>query len=88
MIQYNKQDILLLEKIYKRFLPWITNHPNYGLYQGKQFACPNCGSKNLMRRGFAYTKVNIYQRWICRKCGAHSQSRKCERDIIKPEVKN
>ncbi|MCK5624953.1 ribonuclease H-like domain-containing protein [Candidatus Pacearchaeota archaeon] len=88
MIQYNKQDVLLLERVYKRFLGWIINHPNYGLYQGEQFACPNCGSKNLIRRGFAYTKINTYQRWICKNCGAQSQSRRCEKDTIKPRLKN
>lgn len=87
MIKYNKQDVVLLEKLYKRFLPYITNHPNYGLYQQKEFACPNCGSYHLHKRGYAMTKTNIYNRWQCQECGSWSQSVKCEKKI-KPKIKN
>lgn len=87
MIRYNKQDVILLEKLYKRFLPYITNHPNYGLYQQKEFACPNCGSYHLHKRGYAMTKTNMYNRWQCQECGSWSQSVKCEKKI-KPQVKN
>ena len=87
MIKYNKQDVILLEKVYYKFLPFIGNHPNVGLYQGKRHACPNCGSEHLNRRGFAYTKTNVYQRWQCLDCGAHSQSSKAEKRV-KNGVKN
>jgi len=87
MVKYNKQDIILLEKIYKKFLPFITNHPNLGLYQGKRYACPNCGSEYVHKRGYTFTKTQIYQKWQCQECYAWSQSRKSEQ-IIKPELKN
>jgi uncharacterized protein YprB with RNaseH-like and TPR domain len=29
MEEYNKQDVILLEKLYNRLLPWIKNHPNH-----------------------------------------------------------
>jgi len=29
MMEYNKQDVVLLEKVYHRILPWITNHPQW-----------------------------------------------------------
>jgi DNA polymerase elongation subunit (family B) len=80
MLKYNIQDILLLEKLYKKFLSWITNHPNYGLYQQKDFACPNCGSRHLQKRGYNYTQVSRFQRWQCNDCHAWSQSRCSEKD--------
>lgn len=88
MIKYNKQDVLLLERVYEKFKPYITNHPNLGLYKQQDFSCPNCGSKHLQKRGFNRTKVNMYQRYQCQKCGAWSQNTKCEKNIVKPKVKN
>ena len=32
MEEYNKQDVVLLEDLYLYLLPWISNHPNLGLY--------------------------------------------------------
>jgi len=32
MLAYNKQDVLLLKKLYRRLLPWIHNHPTTGLW--------------------------------------------------------
>ncbi len=68
MERYNKRDITLLEKVYDRVKPWIKGHPNYGLY-GDGMVCTNCGSKNLNRRGYAYTVVSKYQRYQCKDCG-------------------
>lgn len=66
MEEYNIQDVILLEKLYVRLRPWIKNHPNVGLY-GEQ-GCPTCGSKNINRRGFAYTQTCKYQRYVCKSC--------------------
>lgn len=88
MIKYNKQDVLLLEKLYKKLQPWITNHPNIGLFTNQEYACPNCGSKHVIKRGYMYTKVNKFQRYVCKDCNAWSSSRKAIKDDIKPELKN
>lgn len=90
MIRYNVQDVLLLERIYYKFRPYITNHPNYGVYQQNEHSCPNCGSEHLQRRGFQVTKVNRYQRWQCQECGAWSQSSRLEKEdnLQKPKLKN
>lgn len=76
MIRYNVQDVLLLEDIYLKFLPYITNHPNYGIYVGKEYVCPNCGSDHLQKRGFHYTKMQVYQRIQCMNCKAWSRQTK------------
>lgn len=87
MIKYNIQDVILLEAVYEKFKPYMTNHPNLGLYQQNEFACPNCGSENLQKRGFQMTKVSIFQRYQCQECGAWSQNVTREK-VIKPMVKN
>lgn len=76
MEKYNKQDVKLLETLYYILLPWITGHPNQGLYMDeKDMVCPNCGSKHLQKRGFHYTNTMTYQRYRCNDCGAWSRSR-------------
>lgn len=74
---YNIQDVLTLEEIYTKMLPWITNHPNHGVYngEGEKVVCPKCGSESVQRRGFHYTAVGKYQRYQCNGCGGWHRSR-------------
>jgi DNA polymerase elongation subunit (family B) len=76
MEDYNKHDVVLLEKLYERFKPWIKPHPNYTLYtEDNNVMCPVCGSYAYHKRGFAYTAVGKYQRYNCTKCGAWFKDR-------------
>ena len=76
MEKYNKQDVRLLPKLYKRLLPWIISHPNEALYGDmNRTACPKCGSNDLQSRGFTMTRTQRYRRFQCMKCGSWSQSR-------------
>jgi len=68
MESYNRQDVLLLEPLYERLLPWFRSHPNRGAFDGVS-ACPKCGSETFQQRGFAVTSVMKYRRYQCRDCG-------------------
>lgn len=74
MCLYNKQDVILLEKIYLKMRNWITNHPNLSVLDGRNGTCNSCGSAKLQKRGFGIrgggTKV---QRMNCQSCGAWLQ---------------
>lgn len=77
MEQYNRNDILLQEKVYHLFRPWIPNPPNSGLYSGDDAPrCPNCGGDHLQRRGIARTRAQQYARYQCMDCGAWSRDNK------------
>ena len=79
METYNKQDVVLLEKVYDIVLPWIANHPNRSHHNGSA-VCPNCGSKHLQHRGFTITAVGRQQRFQCQDCGKWSKaSESCEK---------
>lgn len=79
MKKYNKQDVVLLEKVYKKMLPWITNHPSLALMDGRPSSCPRCGSSKIHRSGKkVYTKVSSAQRYRCYDCGGWLQDRKKE----------
>jgi len=69
MMRYNKQDVVLLEKVYLRLLPFMKNHPNMGVYVGEN-VCTNCGSSHVQRRGTTTTNVGVYQRLQCQDCGS------------------
>lgn len=76
MEAYNRQDVVILEQVYNKLLPWITDHPHVGLHEGKPESCPNCGSEHLNARGFAYTKLGRYQRYRCVDCGSWTRGSK------------
>ncbi len=77
MRRYNKMDVVLTEKLYLKLLPWIPSHPAVGLYDGnRNDSCPNCGSEDLKRDGYAFTNLGKFQRFLCRACGKYGRSGK------------
>jgi hypothetical protein len=70
MEKYNRQDVTLLDELYEILLPWIPNHPSVPLHadHAAGLACPRCGSTDLERRGYAYTRVSVFQQYQCRAC--------------------
>lgn len=78
MEEYNINDVTILEGVYYKLLPWIKNHPNHGIYNNIEEACPNCGGTHLHRRGFSFTAMGKYQRFQCNTCGTWSRSKKSE----------
>lgn len=75
MLRYNKQDVILLEKVYLKLRPWMDNHPALNLIDEVSDGCPKCGSTKLHRRGYRYTKVSKQQRYQCQNCGGWCSSR-------------
>lgn len=71
MEKYNKQDVVLLEKLYAVFMPWIKNHPAH-----EGLVCANCGSSKMQKRGTATAKLLVYQRFQCQDCGKWARANK------------
>jgi len=68
MKKYNKQDVVLLEKVYKSLRPWISNHPNVSILNGLTDGCPKCGARHLQKRGIRHNKTTSYQEYQCQSC--------------------
>lgn len=69
MKKYNAQDVLLLEKVYNKLLPYAENII-YKQMRGKEEAkCDSCGSWDLQRRGFHWKGGRRVQRYQCMACG-------------------
>lgn len=79
MEKYNRKDVVLTEKLFDLLRPWIRNLPNPALYgeaDPVSHTCPNCGSCEVTKEGFAYTKVSVFQRYSCDVCGRWSRGAK------------
>ncbi|TVZ01243.1 hypothetical protein EAS64_33735 [Trebonia kvetii] len=85
MEEYNRNDVILLEELYARFLPWIPSHPA-AVVDG--IACPKCGSGRHQKRGYALTQQSSFQRYQCLDCGGWFRSTKRESGSHVREVSN
>jgi len=68
MEEYNKNDVILLERVYNKLKPWIKGHINHSLFTDK--VCPTCGGHHFQKRGVTITNSCKYQRYQCQDCGA------------------
>jgi len=82
MEEYNIGDVVELEHLYDRVLPWIPNHPNRAVNHDG-IVCPYCESAAIHARGWTQpTKAGLrYRRYQCRNlpaCGGWFQADKAE----------
>ncbi len=83
MKKYNRQDVIILEQLYERLLPWMDGHPNLALMSpDKPDACPKCLGGPLKSGGWRYYHVTKRHIWRCKECGGISYGR----SLIKSDV--
>lgn len=90
MERYNRQDVALLEALYKRLLPWIESHPNSGHYNhnpSNKPMCTNCGSTRLVSHGLRFGVTLAYRRYQCLACGHWCRERYAVKDEKKVLVR-
>ena len=76
MEKYNKYDVLALEEVYKKLIPWDNNTINFNVYHdGTETVC-SCGSTDFARNGFFYSSTGKFQRYRCKSCGSEMKDRK------------
>lgn len=71
--EYNKYDVWSLEELYLKMAAWDKSHPNFNLYHHESEHICRCGSKDVVRYGYAYTGKSKFQRWRCNDCGAETR---------------
>ena len=86
MKRYNRQDVVLLEKVYEVLLPWIQNHPNWGHYIEGDLICRNCGSNKIKKNGIERSTVLPYQRYKCTECGSPLKGRVSLKSFSRPST--
>lgn len=66
MERYNKYDVLSLEELYEKLIPW-DNTINFNVYS-EENKC-SCGSVKFKRNGYYFTNSAKYQKYKCTSCG-------------------
>lgn len=85
MERYNRQDVVLLEELYEKLLPWVPSLPSRHLYGDS--GCPACGAHNaLERNGYAYTGVSKFLQYRCAECGGYFRSNRREHGLELQQV--
>jgi hypothetical protein len=77
MEKYNKYDVLSLEELYKKLIPWDSSI-NFSLYYDHTDHVCTCGSTKVVSNGYAYTSAGKYKRYRCGNCGSEVRSSKNE----------
>jgi uncharacterized protein YprB with RNaseH-like and TPR domain len=77
MLEYNRQDVLVLEQVYERLAPWYNQHPSVAvLYDDGKQHCPLCGGTNLSKMDkSAFTNNSEFDAFRCGDCGKVSRSK-------------
>lgn len=68
MERYNKHDVVLLERLYKKFRAWAPTHPSLATYSPNS-ACPKCGSNHFQSRGHTVVRKKLARQYQCQNCG-------------------
>lgn len=77
MLTYNKQDVVVLEEIYCKMLPWIKNHPNISNYMEDKHCCVKCASSSIEKLNrYFFTPSGKYELFRCKHCGAIFRGKK------------
>ena len=75
MERYNRQDVLALEEVYLKLVPW-DDQINFSVYYDDEGHVCKCGSREFKKQGWHYTSAGKYQRYRCKKCGAETRDKK------------
>lgn len=74
MEEYNRYDVLSLEELYKKLIPW-DNSINFSLYHDKDEHICKCGHDKFSKNGFYYTSSGKYQKYKCKACGHETRDK-------------
>lgn len=77
MEEYNRQDVLVTEKVYIKMLPWLKRAPHMGMFLNTdKDVCPLCGSHVLSTQEGVTVKAiaSTYFLYRCEECLGWSRS--------------
>ena len=74
MEKYNKYDVLALEELYEKLIPW-DNSINFSLYHNENRHVCKCGHDKFNKNGFYYTSSSKFQKYKCKKCGHETRDK-------------
>lgn len=72
MRRYNKQDVVLTERVYDRLRPSITDHPPLEVWTSVE-ACNRCGGETFIQ-GHVSAGQSMYPQMRCQSCGGWART--------------
>lgn len=88
MEKYNRYDVLSLEEVYKKLIPW-GSPVNFNVYHDTENSVCSCGGADFRKNGFCYSKSGKYQRYECKQCGSElKDSGKGKNLLSKEKIKS
>jgi DNA-directed RNA polymerase subunit RPC12/RpoP len=75
MLDYNRHDLRLLERLYRKLSPWLPQ-PDYRNGDLAKCANPACGKKHIVKKGKVLAYTRVYQSYQCLDCGARFRGEK------------
>jgi uncharacterized protein YprB with RNaseH-like and TPR domain len=72
MEAYNRMDVIVLEEVLKKLMPW-DNSINLSIFE-KGNVC-SCGSDRFFKNGYRFTNAGKFNRFKCRDCGREMVSK-------------
>lgn len=84
MREYNIADVLALEGVYSKLMPWGVGAVDLNVYHGDNVYRCQCGGSDFEKRGFARTKTGKFQKFKCKNplCGAWHQAKGVENNFM------
>ena len=78
MLEYNIQDVIVLEQVYLKLRAWSKTHPNVALHESDGIVrCVCCGSTKLDQVDKLFvTGTSAYNVLVCNDCGKTNRTRK------------
>jgi hypothetical protein len=76
MLEYNMNDVNVLEELYLKLRPWMSGHPNMAVYSVHKdtAVCPTCGSLDLHWNSTYSTPLGLYKSFRCQECSSIGRS--------------
>lgn len=74
MEKYNKYDVLALEELYTKLIPW-DNSVDFNLWSDSPHSVCKCGSQSFIKKGFFFSPTGKFQRYRCVDCGAETRDK-------------
>lgn len=73
MVNYCKQDVILLEKIFQKLSPYVKHKTHRAIFEGGNICdCPECSSKRTISNGTRITAAGLKKRRLhCMDCGKY-----------------
>jgi len=84
MVDYCKQDVVLLEKVYQKLNAYTLSKVHVGLHQGgNSCSCPSCASPRTVSNGVRITASGLKKRRLqCLNCGKYFSISSAEYDKL------